>query len=354
MKIAVRDEQNGEWRRISSAGIQDDSDLKDLLRQLPELLSETGLDSDAPGLRVCISRSLASGARKDTGLLGIDEDGNITIIQCKILLDSTGRREIVGQALEYAADLWKMSYEDFDKAVTLSEGKSLIDLMREKAANEDWSEEEFRNTVSHSLRQGRFRLIVAVQKLTEELVRTIEFLNARGLFSFDAYAVEIQRFTDGKIDIIIPRAMDFTDAQKNALVPGRGEDALDEQAATDSTEPVIAQLGDSPKRNNQQKEELFFAKCKENAGENAFAMIKRVYEFSTKTADDIIWWGSDGAGAFNFSLTDDGLTVFIVDANGRMMFNFSEWQGNRLYEDLLPKFLEKLKGIKILKQRKED
>jgi hypothetical protein len=83
-------------------------------------------------------------------------------------------------------------------------------------------------------------------------------------------------------------------------------------------------------------------------------VIKRLYKFSKETADDIIWWGSNGAGAFNFVLTDDGLTVFIVDANGKIMFNFSEWQRDHSYKDLLPQFLEKLRSVSALSKQKED
>ena len=82
--------------------------------------------------------------------------------------------------------------------------------------------------------------------------------------------------------------------------------------------------------------------------------IKKIYAFSTEVADDIMWWGSSGAGAFNFVLTEDSLTVFIIDASGRIMFNFSEWQKDPTYKDLLPVFLEKLKNVSVLHKQKGD
>ena len=36
------------------------------------------------------------------------------------------------------------------------------------------------------------------------------------------------------------------------------------------------------------------------------------------------------------------------------MFNFSEWQREPVYKSLLPQFLEKLKGIPILRRQKGD
>ena len=67
-----------------------------------------------------------------------------------------------------------------------------------------------------------------------------------------------------------------------------------------------------------------------------------------------MWWGSGGAGAFNFALTENQLTVFIVDATGKIMFNFSEWQREPAYKSLLPQFLEKLKNISTLHRQKGD
>ena len=93
---------------------------------------------------------------------------------------------------------------------------------------------------------------------------------------------------------------------------------------------------------------------KENVSDNTLRTIRELYTFSTEVADDIIWWGAGGAGAFNFVLTEEGLTVFIVDSNGKIMFNFSEWQRVPLYRDLLPQFLEKLKGISVLRKQSED
>jgi len=99
---------------------------------------------------------------------------------------------------------------------------------------------------------------------------------------------------------------------------------------------------------------LFFSKCQENISEKAISVIRSLYSFSSKTADDIIWWGASGAGAFNFVLTSDGLTVFIVDANGKIMFNFSEWQREPSYRELLPKFIEKLRNVKMLGEQNAD
>jgi|GEM_PF-2442801 len=388
MKIAVKNGKDGEWKRIPNGDQQEDGYIQDLMHQVPELISIEDLEPGEPNLRICIKSPSAGGSQADGGIIGIDENGKITIVECKIANDSAIRREIVGQAMEYAASLWEMSYEEFDSMVLDSEGRSLVELMRERIPAEEWSEEKFRNAVASALQHGKFRLIMTVQGLTDELRRTIKFLNARGPFAFETYTVQMQYFTDGQVEIVVPKIVGPAEMGRGISVertmpvretspsqapssaesntakleqptraPGLAELAVaaPEQSteAPNSLEPAAAQPT-QPTGRDEQKEALFFAKCQENVSENAMELIRRLYTFSTEAADNIIWWGTGGAGAFNFVLTKDELTVFVVDANGKIMFNFFEWQGQPPYKDLLPRFIEKLRGIAILRERKEN
>ena len=289
----------------------------------------------------------------------------------------------MGQALEYAANLWEMSYEEFDDMVLDSEGRPLAELMSERVPAEEWSQEEFQKSVVSALQQGNFRLVMTVEGLTSELKQTIKFLNARGPFSFETYAMELQHFSDGEVEIVVPKIMSFAEPEIGQGTTKEGTTAFQAPSSAEPTvarsepsakgpnsssiaepkpqaqssglpEPTIAQSKQDEGNDDKEKEALFFVKCSETVSEKALEMIKKLYDFSTGAADEIIWWGSNGAGAFNFVLTDNGLTVFIVDANGRIMFNFSDWQREPSYKNLLPQFLEKLKGITILRNQKED
>jgi len=384
MKIAIRNGKNGAWKRIPPDGDKNtDEYIQDLVHQIPELISVEGSERNEPNLKVCIKNSQGNGSQDDGGLIGIDGDGSITIVECKIADGSSARRQVVGQALEYAASLWEITYEEFDSMVLDSEGKSLSELMGERLPAEDWSEDKFKESITSALQQGKFRLVMTVNGITDELKRTIKFLNARGPFSFDTYAVEILHFSDGQVDIVVPKIMSFTelegDASTKSASPSQESnkaepvDASSEQSAltvdpaepilagqkqsidtSDPSEPIVGQSRSAPAGRDEQKEALFFAKCEENVTGNALSTIKKIYAFSTEVADDIMWWGSSGAGAFNFVLTEDSLTVFIIDASGRIMFNFSEWQKDPTYKDLLPVFLEKLKNVSVLRKQKGD
>ena len=379
MKIAVRDGKDGEWKRIAGSDQQWDDSLQDLIHQVPELISVEALEAEDPGVKLCIK---TTNNEDDGGLIGIDDNGRITIVECMVASNSSIRRGILGQALECAATLWQMSYEELDNMVVSSEGRSLLELMSERIPAAEWSEERFRNAISTTLNQGNFRLIMATQGMTDELKRTIKFLSARRTFSFEMYALEIQRFSVGEAEFAVPRLISFADvgqgmytertvsARGTALPQEHPEETTpveptiggaeeptesDESSdSADSSELIIGQADKPPEGKSNQKETLFFAKCHEAVNQNTLEMLRKLYVFSMEAADDIIWWGSGGAGAFNFALTEDQLTVFIVAATGKIMFNFSEWQREPAYKSLLPQFLEKLKDIPALHRQRGD
>jgi hypothetical protein len=382
MRIAVKNGKDGKWKRIPNRDQQEDSYIQDLIYQVPELISIEDLEPGEPSLKVCIKNPSADGSAGDGGVIGVDENGRITIVECGIANDSS-RKEIMGQAMEYAATLWEMSYEEFDGMVLNSEGRSLVELMRERVPAEEWSEEEFRNAVTSALQHGKFRLIMTVKSLTNGLRRTMNFLNARGPFSFETYVVEMQYFTDGEVDIVIPRTISPAEREQktstertmppqapSSAVPNaaRPERPTKVPSSAESTvagpeqptespslsKPTVAQPPRQSPERDEQKEASFFAKCRGNVSENALGLIRKLHTFSMEVADNIMWWGAGGAGAFNFVLTEDELTVFVVDANGKIMFNFFEWQGEPIYKALLPQFIEKLKGITILRDQQED
>lgn len=377
MKIAVRNGKNGEWKRVPSSSQHVGGSLQDLIYRIPELISVETPESDGPGMRLCIKNSSTSNADDDGGLIGIDDNGRIAIVECKIAKDASIRREILGQAVEYAATLWEMPYEEFDEMVISSEGRSLVEIMSERVPKARWSEEMFRNAVAAALDQGKFRLVMVTQGITNELRRIIKFLSARGTFSFETYAVEIQHFSDGDTEIAIPKITSFAEmwqetsleeiTPEHEITPPQepdqeptiggsvdSDDLNEPKQSPALLEPIIGRTDNTLERKDKRKEALFFAKCQEVASQSAVGTIRKLYLFSMEAADNIMWWGSGGAGAFNFALTRDQLTVFIVDASGKIMFNFSEWQREPVYKSLLPQFLEKLKDIPILRRQKGD
>ena len=154
MAIAVRNVNDGEWKKILSRVKLENSAVQELIHDFPELVSVEDSGNNGSNIVVCIRNPFKNGSESNSGLIGIDDNGMITIVECKVANDPNVRKEVVGQAMEYAANLWEMTYEDFDELVMKSEGSSLVQIVGQKTAAERWSADEFIESVKAVLRQG--------------------------------------------------------------------------------------------------------------------------------------------------------------------------------------------------------
>lgn len=172
MKIMVRAAAADKWQKVEEKPFGKEAELQMLLATNPDLIPVQLLGDDRGPIRVFISQAGLPRSGQ-TDLIGIDEDGNIAIIEAKLASNQEIKRKVIGQILEYAAYLWQKPYEDFDAVVQTKRGKSLVQLMQEvEKEEEDWSAEEFRKAVTTNLREGRFALFIVVDEINEELRRT--------------------------------------------------------------------------------------------------------------------------------------------------------------------------------------
>lgn len=203
MKILVRNDREGEWREMTKKGYSKEAELQQLLMESPDLIPMEEITGGQPQVRVFIPEFGLPGSGA-SDLIGVDELGNITIVECKLAANPEVKRKVIGQVLEYAAFLWQTSYEAFDARVAQKMGNHLAQLVADSVSAEEWSEEDFRREVSSTLAVGNFHLIIAVDTLNEELRRTIEYLNSWGAASIKLYALEARYFADRGLEILVP------------------------------------------------------------------------------------------------------------------------------------------------------
>lgn len=234
MKILMR-KCGANWTQVNEHKFENEGKLQHILYESPEVIPITSLGEEKLQPKVFVREAGLPGSGS-TDLIGVDEQGGITIIECKLAANPDIRRKVVGQLLEYAAFLWTMDYEQFDRTCCRAEkwqDRHLVDVMRERidADSIEWSEELFISGVTDNLKSGNFTLIIAVDRLNDELRRIIEYLNSRGPGTPKISALEVLQFEAGDTQLLVPQ-MFGTTAAPPPPPPGMDEETLLSGAST--------------------------------------------------------------------------------------------------------------------------
>jgi hypothetical protein len=196
VSLLIRREGEVGWHAPEVTAFQDEALLQRIIVSSPSLLP------GVPEIGV-----LAVAEVDFIDVLCLDLDGGITLCECKLHTNPEIRRKIVGQLIAYAAALWKMPYAELDRRVAGRAGQKVITRMEQLAAEagaSDWSSETFRAAVTDNLQEGRFKLVFAVDHITEELKRIVEFVNAHTSGGLQVLAVEIGYVKDSGVEILDP------------------------------------------------------------------------------------------------------------------------------------------------------
>jgi hypothetical protein len=196
--VLIRAKGEATWNKPTTTAYDNEAALQTLIEKSPELLPGS---KGAPVLTVR-EMSVESGF---IDLVVVDSDGTITLVECKLRANPQIRREVVGQIMAYASCTWGMSYEQFDGAFNapVKDGQTLAQRM-EKIAPEGWNEEQFRTAVQDNLTTGRFRLVIAVDEITDELKRIVLYLNQHTNSEVQILALELRYIADKGVEILFP------------------------------------------------------------------------------------------------------------------------------------------------------
>lgn len=176
------------WQAPSQVGYLSEADMQQMLAEQPSLIPGVGPHALA-------AREFSTGVGP-SDVVVVDQDGSITVVECKLASNAEVRRKIVGQVLDYAARLWRMPLTDFDaRWKQCSAGRGVLDGLGEQAAVD----------LATALDDGVFRLVLAVDEINEDLRRIVEFLNAHTNEQVTVLAVELRRVSHSGVDILTPR-----------------------------------------------------------------------------------------------------------------------------------------------------
>ena len=174
------------------------------------------LDEIAPGsgayIPVCRELSIPKlGGSVFLDLFGVTPTGRLVLIECKLWRNPQARREVVAQALEYAALIRAWSYADLTarlKPKLKSQAPNpLYDLVKDQAGA--LGEAAFVDRVTQSLKLGDFIILIAGDGIRSDVQAMAAHLNASAsaaVFSL----LEIQLWQGGEDQLIVLPAVPLT------------------------------------------------------------------------------------------------------------------------------------------------
>lgn len=179
-------------------------DLQALIHEHPEILPIAGIDPAYHGA-VSICRELHTPAGPIDNLL-ITPAGLPVLVECKLWRNPQARREVIGQALDYAKELARWSSSDLEREAAKRGVASLADRVRGGAS--DFDEAAFHDTLTASLRTGRVLLLIVGDGIKESVEAIFEHLRAHVHLGFSFGLVEAPIFAlpDGS-QIVVPRVI---------------------------------------------------------------------------------------------------------------------------------------------------
>lgn len=216
--------------------------IQELIHKHPDLLPVRELEpAFHPIFPVCRELPTKAG---DLDNLFVSENGSLVLVECKLWKNPQARREVIGQALDYAKEISRWTYEDLVEAVskrTKSQEDGVLKAVQEGRGDktEEFDEKTFIDSVSRNLRRGRFLLLIVGDGIHEGVEGITNFLQRHAGLDFTFGLVELSVFkVEGREEFLIqPRIL------ANSVTVVRGVVRVEEQRRISVDSPVEATAG---------------------------------------------------------------------------------------------------------------
>lgn len=233
-------------------GAVSEADIQALVHQHPSSLPIAEIDPMFVGA-VAICRELNTPAGPIDNFL-VTPSGLPVLVECKLWRNPQGRREVVGQILDYAKELSRWSSSDLQREVgrTLKRsGNPVLDLVRE--VDPTVNEIQFNDALTANLRRGRFLLLILGDGIREGVEAIAEYLQAHAGLHFSLGLVEYPIYAMPNGDrLVAPRVLARTNVVVRnvlALPEGYGlENANSGDAGDAEADPDRAALTDAQQK----------------------------------------------------------------------------------------------------------
>jgi hypothetical protein len=243
LPILIHGEQAQLLHQVSlteTAGGVSEAAIQDLVHRFPSCLPIAEIDPAFVG-PIAVCRELKTSAGQIDNLL-VTPSGMPVLVECKLWRNPEGRREVVGQILDYAKELSRWTCADLQREVSKRlgvQGNPLLELVRTVAPEVD--EIAFNDALSLNLRRGRFLLLIVGDGIREGVEAIAEYLQRHAGLHFSMGLVEMPlfRLPDGGL-LVTPRVLARTVSITRTVVavPEKHE-LLDEELPGTESDGVV-------------------------------------------------------------------------------------------------------------------
>ena len=317
--IAVRTTDNEGWQFVEGTAYRDESFLRDLVYEEPRLIParEIGMNPDA---QVVTLREVGLPGAGASDVIMIDSEGAITVVECKLATNPEKKRAVIGQVLDYASSLSRMSYDDLNTRCETGRQSSLHELMQQQVPADQWDEDQFRAGVVGTLNAGTFGLVIAIDEMDPDLARILHYVSLRSRGSLSIYGLEMRYYKQGGVEAIIPHIA-------NPVEPTtRAEDGRWRSWGPDELRNELGSLNDDRVRD----------------------AALDILEFALENSDAMYRGRSQQYGSFGYGITrPDGkrLSLFTCYTDGTFYLNLGTlWE--KIPVSLSEDFVGELKNLK--------
>jgi hypothetical protein len=310
-------------KRVDGAPQYDEDWIQNLIHQYPDLLPVRELEpAFHPIYPVCRELRLNAGFLDN---LFVSENGGLVLVECKLWRNPEARREVIGQALDYAKEISRWTYQDLTEAVkqtTKSGEDEVLKAVRDRT--DDLDEKTFIDAVSRNLKRGRFLLLIVGDGIREGVEGITNFLQRHAGLDFTFGLVELAVFkVRGRDEFLIqPRIL------ANSVTIERGVIRIDQQGTVT--------LADEPKEltpvTEAQKvgkrvtisEQVFYEKLTESAGATVAQDLRRFLE-KLVTIDVTPVFGSSSLNLRWFPASNRKMNFGSIRSNGSVDTDPANW-----------------------------
>lgn len=192
--------------------------IQKLIHEHPQCLPIAEIDPNFCGpVPICTELNTPAGAIDN---FMVTPSGLPVLVECKLWRNPEGRREVVGQILDYAKELSRWSSSDLQREARRRVGGTGDPLLRlVRAAGHDVDEIAFNDALTLNLGRGRFLLLVVGDGIRERVEAIGDYLQAHaGLhFTFGLVELPIYRLPDGQ-RLVVPRILAHTHVVTRTVV----------------------------------------------------------------------------------------------------------------------------------------